>query len=314
MIAVEFDRYGSSAELVVREVAEPEEPGAGCLRIRVVATSVNPKDTFVRKGRFAGAMSETFPKRVGYDWAGTVEALGAGVTGFAAGDKAFGMVNGWEGGTCAARIDVRADEAARLASTSDLIEAAALPLAAQTALQALHDVGRLERGGRVLVNGASGGVGLFAIAIARAAGANVVAVASRENAELCLAAGAEAFVDYRDDPDFAGHGHFDVVFDVFGNLKYERLCERLAERGTFLSTVPSAATFDAVASTPGDVGRRARLVAVRSRRADLERVARMFEARDLRVHVDRTYPIRAIAAAHDLVERKHTRGKVIVTP
>ena len=152
MRAVEYDAFGPAHVLEVRDVAEPPLCGADEIAVRVRAASVNPKDTFVRKGRFVAMTGTTFPRRAGYDWSGTVTDAGADVTGFAAGDLAYGMLNGWAGGACAEAIVVKASEAARAPRSISLVSAAAIPLAALTALQALVDEAGLEAGRRVLVN------------------------------------------------------------------------------------------------------------------------------------------------------------------
>lgn len=312
MLASEYDAYGSCDVLHVRDVAEPQAPTADEIRIRVAAASVNPKDTFVRKGRFRALSGERFPKRPGYDWSGTVESIGAAATTLRAGQRAFGMINGWEGQTCAQFINVRAAEAAPAPLRAEPHEAAALPLAALTALQALEDVARLGTGARVYVNGASGGVGLFAIQIACHLGATVTAAASARNESLCRSLGAQEFADYQTCPLEAEAVKFDVVFDVFGNLIFETVADRLEEHGILVTTVPSAPALASIAATPNANGRRMRLVVVDSRAKDLVRVADMFDRGHLAVHIDATYALRNIRDAHAHVERKHTRGKVVI--
>jgi NADPH:quinone reductase-like Zn-dependent oxidoreductase len=313
MLAAEYDAYGAADVLAIRDV-EPLDAALapGNIRVRVEATSVNPKDTFVRKGRFRALTGETFPKRVGYDWSGTVERVGANVKSFAVGDRAFGMVNGWAGRTCAAFIDVAAAQSARLPGRVSMASGAAVPLAAQTALQALVDVANVRAGQRVFVSGASGGVGLFALAIANDLGASITAAASATNEKLCRDFGASAFADYAIAPlDTLGE-RFDVVFDVFGNLAFDAIEARLAPGGILVTTVPSPATMLAVAAPHAD-GKRVRLVSVNSRARDLETLAWMLDRETLRVHIDLTYMLADLASAHAYVERKHTRGKVVVT-
>ncbi|MDQ2859061.1 MAG: NAD(P)-dependent alcohol dehydrogenase [Candidatus Eremiobacteraeota bacterium] len=312
MLASEYDAYGSCDVLHVRNVAEPRAPQADEIRIRVAAAGVNPKDTFVRKGRFRALSGDRFPKSPGYDWSGTVDALGASVTTLHAGQRAFGMVNGWEGQTCAQFINVRAAEAAPAPLRAEAHEAAALPLAALTALQALEDVARVRAGQRLYVNGASGGVGLFAIQLARSLGATVTASASAKNEALCRTFGAQEFADYQTRPLEAQRAKFDVVFDVFGNLAFDAIGERLEDQGILVTTVPSAAAFASIAATPSASERRMRLVVVESRAQDLIRLGDMFDRGQLAVHIDAIYALKNVRDAHAHVERKHTRGKVVV--
>ena len=313
MRAAEYDAYGAADVLTIRDVDElPDELAPGDVRVRVEATSVNPKDTFVRKGRFRALSGENFPKRVGYDWAGTIERIGASVKSLAVGERAFGMVNGWAGRTCAQVIDVAAAQSARLPANVSMSKGAAVPLAAQTSLQALVDVANLRAGQRVFVNGASGGVGLFALTIANDLGATVTAAASASNEKLCRDFGASACTDYSVAPLETLSDRFDIVFDVFGNLAFDAIEARLAPNGILVTTVPSPATMLAVAAPHAD-GKRVRLVSVNSRARDLEKLAWMLDREKLRVHIDATYALQEIASAHAYVERKHTRGKVVVT-
>jgi NADPH:quinone reductase-like Zn-dependent oxidoreductase len=313
MLAAEYDAYGAADVLTIREVDEPRgDIAPGSVRVRVAATSVNPKDTFVRKGRFRAQSGERFPKRVGYDWSGTIVGIGSAVTSLAIGDRAFGMVNGWTGRTCAECIDVAAAQSARVPAHASFAEAAAVPLAAQTALQALVDVANVRAGQRVFVSGASGGVGLFALAIASDLGATVTAAASASNEKVCRDFGASAFADYAIAPLDTLDERFDVVFDVFGNLTFDAIEDRLAPGGILVTTVPSPTTMLAVAA-PHANGKRVRLVSVTSRTRDLQTLAWMLDRQTLRVHVDATYALADLPSAHAYVERKHTRGKVVVT-
>lgn len=312
MRAAEFDRYGAADVLQLREVADPEISGSEVL-VRVAAFAVNPKDTFVRKGRFAWLGGRRFPKRIGYDFAGTVVRAGSRAAPFAVGDRVWGMVNGLAGGASAELVAARVARIGLVPRELSFEDAAAIPLAAQTALQGLRDDGRLVAGHRVCVNGASGGVGTFAIQIAKALGATVTAVASARNADLCRSLGATHVVDYAVTPADRIEGPpFDVFFDVFGNHSFAGVKARLAPGGAYVTTVPKPAAMALHAATRLPFGKRCRLVIVRSRRADLDTLAGWVRAGALRAVVDRVYPFEEIAAAHAHVETKHSRGKVVV--
>ncbi|MBD5607044.1 MAG: NAD(P)-dependent alcohol dehydrogenase [Candidatus Eremiobacteraeota bacterium] len=314
MRAVEYDAFGPAHVLEVRDVAEPPVCGADEIAVRVRAASVNPKDTFVRKGRFVAMTGTTFPRRAGYDWSGTVTDAGADVTGFAAGDLAYGMLNGWAGGACAEAIVVKASEAVRAPRSISLVSAAAIPLAALTALQALVDEAGLEAGRRVLVNGASGGVGAFGVQLAHHLGAHVTAVASGANEETCRDLGADAFVDYTQRPNVPEGPPFDVIFDVFGALRFEECAHALTASGLMVTTVPTASNLAAVSmtATAGSGERRMKLVVVTSRAADLTTMAELVDRGAVTAVIDRIYPLAEIRRAHEHVETKHTRGKVVV--
>ena len=314
MRAVEYDAYGAPDVMRVCDVAEPGRPEPGRVSVRVIAASVNPKDTFVRKGRFRALTGERFPRRTGYDFSGAVQAVGQGVDGLSVGQPVFGMLNGWEGGACVEHLIVPADELAAAPSSTPLAHAAAIPLAALTALQALSDIGRLRRGSRALINGASGGVGLFAIQIAKALDAQVTAVASSSNERLCRDAGADAFVDYRmDDPLMDAAGAFNVVFDVFGNRSFGEARSALSTGGVYVSTVPNPQIFADMAATRDNHTTRARLVMVESRRTDLDQLARWADAGALHPVIDSDFDLASAPLAHQRVETKHTRGKVLIS-
>lgn len=193
MRAVLFDRFGSAEVLAVRDV---ERPGIALGQVlgRVSAASVNPKDIFVRKGRFRKFTGARFPLPSGYDASGIV--VESNISQFRPGDHVFGMLNGWRGGAAADFVAWPAGELASAPQTILLSDAAAVPLAALTALQALRDHLHLKAGHSVLINGASGGVGSFAVQIARILGARVTAVCSGARAEHVRALGAESVHDY----------------------------------------------------------------------------------------------------------------------
>ena len=237
MKAAVFDGYGASDVLEVRDVAVPV-PGRGELLVRVHAAALNPKDLMIRKGGFKLLTGARFPKGIGFDWAGTVVASSSSVEGFPEGTALFGLRNGWRGGTCAELLSVRAAEAARKPHALDWNHAAALPLVGLTALQALRDVAGLKPGQRVVIHGASGGVGLPAIAIAKRLGAHVTTTSSARHLALCREAGADLAIDYAKDSILEAARPCNVFFDVYGNQSFEALKPVLTRRGMHVSTAP----------------------------------------------------------------------------
>lgn len=310
MRAAEFDRYGDVGVLRVREVPAPS-PRRGEVLVAVEAAAINPKDVIIRRGRFAAITGRRFPRRTGYDWAGRVVATGAGVTDLARGDEVFGMINDWAGGAVAERVCVARGELARKPARWTWEEAAATPLAALTALQALRDVAGLRAGQRTLIHGASGGVGGFAIQLARSLGAHVITTSSAANAALCRELGAHEALDYRDGAALSALRDLDCWFDVFGNHAFPQVAARLGPRGVFVSTVPKPHVFAWILRT-ALARRRCRLVVVRSRADDLAHLAALGEAGRLRAVIDSTWPLDAVAEAHARVETRRARGKVVV--
>lgn len=312
MKAAQYDRYGRPEVIEIRDVAEPV-PGPRQVLVKVEACALNPKDALTRAGKFARLAGPRFPKGVGYDYAGTIAAIGAQVVDARIGDPVFGMLSGWRSCAAAELVAVDRDEWAPRPRGVDAIQAAALPLAAQTALQALRDLGRVGEGNEVAIHGASGGVGTLAVQIAKALGARVTALCGAEAATFVRELGADAVYDYRQTAPSALPGEFDCFFDVFGNQSYWRLRDRLAARGRYVTTVPSSANIRDHALTLPWPGRAARLVVVKTRREDLEQIARWVESGKLRPVVARVLPLSSMREAHALIETKRTHGKIVLT-
>jgi NADPH:quinone reductase-like Zn-dependent oxidoreductase len=313
MRALGYDRYGDVDVLSIREVPVPS-PARGEILVRVRAAALNPKDSFVRKGRYRALSGRRFPKYVGADFAGEVEAVGRGVRGFAVGDRVFGMLDeiAYRRGSVADRVVVRPAELGPMPALLSFEEAASLPLAALTALQALRDRAKVRLGDAVCIHGASGGVGSLAIQVARALGARPTTTSSAANLELCRSLGAEEALDYASEDAFSGERRYRVVFDVFGNLSLSRVRSALTASGVYVTTVPSARlAVDALRTALGYP--RARLVLVRPRPGDLGTLRGWVEARRLRPVIDSVVPIDRALDAVRRQETKHARGKVVIS-
>lgn len=309
MRAIVIDKYGGPE--VLREATVPRPvPKRNQVLVRTRFIGVNPKDVVVRKGKFQIATGKRFPLIVGHDIAG--EVIEAGVDAdLSAGDNVYGMINDFAGRAYAEYAAVDVNQLGRAPSTVDLRIAAAVPLAAQTALQALRDDGRVKPGHDVLINGASGGVGVFAVQIAKILGANVTAVCSHRNTDLVTDLGADQIIDYNQ-TELIGLGErFDTVFDVFGNYGFDKLKHILKPRGTYIQTIPSSRIFKDVARTFVR-GQRAKLVLVKSRRSQLDWLRQQIDGGNLRVVVDRSFPLADVAEAHRYMETKRARGKVVL--
>lgn len=309
MRAVVIDRYGAPEVLRLATVPRPV-PRRGQVLVRTRFIGVNPKDIVVRKGKFQVATGKKFPIIVGHDIAGEVVEVGLGAD-LDEGDLVYGMINDFAGRAYAEYATVDCQQVALAPSSIGLEVAAAVPLASQTALQALRDDARLQPGQSVLINGASGGVGVFAVQIAKILGARVTAVCSHRNVELVKELGADEVIDYGQTELLNLGEHFNVIFDVFGNYHFEKMKHLLTTRGIYVHTIPSARVFKDVART--FVRRqRAKLVIVRSRREQLEWLRQHIDGGRLRVVVDRTFPLGDVAEAHRYMETKRARGKVVL--
>ena len=319
MQAVVRERYGSPDVLELREVARPEAAGDQVL-VRVCASSVNIADWYTMAGRpwFSRAFTGLTKPRsaaLGADFAGVVEAAGSDVAGLAPGDEVFG----WRTGAFAQYVATAVVE--RKPAGLSFEEAAAIPIAGLTALQGLRDHGAVQEGRRVLVNGASGGVGTFAVQIAKALGATVTAVCSTSHVELAEQLGADRVVDYTRE-DFTRSGErYDVLFDSAGNRSWRAMCRVLTPAATVvLVGGPSSKRF------LGPVGHLARvkLQASLSRRrtpffiaspnrADLAALRELVESGRVRPVVERRYELAALSEAMRYMGEGHAHGKVAVT-
>lgn len=309
MRVIEYERYGGPEVLQQQERAAPIV-GPGEIVVRVRAAALNPKDVLVRAGKFPRFAGKQFPKRVGYDWSGQVVEIGPGVNGVRMGEARYGMIQSWAAGACAEYAAVRVEESAPMPAGLSWEEAAALPLASLTALQALRDLGTLSRGKKVLINGASGGVGVYAVQLAKALGGQVTTLTSQANQEFVRALGADETLDYAAGPLSRG-ARFDVFFDVFGNSSYRKALPHLAPRGVYISTVPGpriVAEHLLTALLP----KKAKLVVVRSRARDLDLVRGLVEKGMLRPVVDRVLPLDQCEEAHRYLSTKRARGKVVL--
>lgn len=310
--ALAYDRYGSVDVLAVREVGLPR-PGPGEVLVRVRAAALNPKDVMLRQGRYRVFSGNHFPKIVGLDFAGEIVELGGGVRGHREGDKVFGAFNHWSAlrGAVAEYVAASTRQIAAMPRTCSFEEAAAIPIAGSTALQALRDVARARPGDDVCIHGASGGVGTFAIQIAKAMGTRVTTTSSGGSLALCVALGADEALDYATADPFSGKRLFQVVLDAFGNRTLSIVRPGLAASGTYVTTVPSRRIFLDTARTLLRTPR-ARLVAVRIRTEDLEALALLVDQGRLRSRIDRVVSLMDAAEAVRHLETRHAHGKIVI--
>ncbi len=313
MKAVVIHSFGGVEVLGIEDAAEPSIQEDDVL-VRVRAAAVNPKDVFIRKGRFAQWTGSDFPMQTGFDFAGEVVDCGSRVRDVQKGASVFGMLDGWAGRTCAQFVAVKAGQLALKPANLSFAEAAALPLATLTALQALRDEAGIKAGSRVCINGASGGVGSMAVQIAKRFQASVTAISSPETHTLLKQLGAQVCIDYHQtDITIQGDRTFDIFFDVFGNRLFETVQPILSANGIWVSTVLKPEVLAAVERTQHATGQKAKLVIVRANTTDLNQVAQWVEAGQLRPVIHAQFPMAHIADAHRQQETKHTRGKLVIT-
>ncbi|MFK0211378.1 MULTISPECIES: NADP-dependent oxidoreductase [unclassified Streptomyces] len=305
MRAVVVEEWGGPEKLVEREVERPE-PGLNEVLVRVHAAGVNPVDW---KTRASGGLIEWgAPAAVGWDVSGTVEAVGPGVGGLRPGDEVFGMpLFPRQAGGYAEYVVAPARHLAPKPASLSHVEAAALPLAALTAWQALVDAADVRPGERVLVHAAAGGVGHFAVQIAKARGAYVIGTASAAKHGLLRELGADEVIDYREAPFEDVVSEVDVVLDGLGGETAERSLKVLRSGGRLI-TLPGP---DDVPAAPDGV--RAVWVLVEPDHLGLREIAALVESGALRPVVDTVLPLSEAAKAHELGERGRTTGKIVLS-
>lgn len=311
MKAMQYRDYGTPDQLQLAEVTTPR-PGPTQLLVRVLATSVNPIDWKLHNGQYRRIMPVRFPSIPGFDLAGEVTEVGAHVTRFKPGDRIFAMLDRRPGGTSAEYAAVGEQAAARMPANLTPHEAAAMPLAGLTALQCLRDLGRIASGKRVLIIGAAGGVGHFAVQIARSYGANVTAVCSGRNAELMRRLGADRIIDYTQTPDLRGPQPYDLVLDFIARSPLRQLLALLAANGIYVSSLPSTSRIAAAFLLPLVSRRRVRIAGVKPRGVDLDELSRLCEAGTLCSVIDRTFNLEELATAHAYSQQGRTVGKVVI--
>ncbi|MFO0593127.1 MAG: NAD(P)-dependent alcohol dehydrogenase [Polyangiaceae bacterium] len=312
MRAIVYKEYGGPEKLESIDVPKPS-PGPGQVLIRVVASSVNPVDWKMASGKYRFIMPVKRPAIPGFDVAGEVAEVGPGVSGFAVGDRVHSRINGGTGAASAEYALSGIDSTAKMPDGMDFGDAAGLPLAGMTALQGLRDCAKMPVTGatqRILVIGASGGVGHLAVQIARAAGAHVVGVCSGRNVDLVTKLGAHEVVDYTKPDAYRGHAPFDIVLDCVGGSPSEHL-PRVTLNGHYASCLPSPSVFFRAALNVVS-GKKVTPVMLKATAEDLAFLDRLHAEGKLRLVVDSRFPLADLRGAWERSIGGRAVGKILV--
>jgi NADPH:quinone reductase-like Zn-dependent oxidoreductase len=305
MKAIVIHEYGGPEVLKYEDVPRPE-PKDDQLLVRVIAAGVNPVDGLIRAGMFANE-DRTFPIILGGDIAGVVEKVGNKVTKFKAGDPVFAYVSLNSSGGYAQYALVPEREAAPKPRSVTYIQAAAVPIVAMTAWQALIDTAKLGSGQTVLIHGGSGGVGSFAIQIAKAHGARVIATASTANQDLLKQLGADVAIDYTKQKFEDVAKDVDVVLDSIGKDTLAR-SYAVAKKGGFIVSLvarPDRAELD-------KRGIRGAALSVQPNSDELAEIGKLIDEGKIKVIVSQTFPFSEASKAQEQVATGHTRGKIVL--
>jgi len=310
MKAVIIRGYGTTDVLQYEDWKQPQiKPDQ--LLVKIHASSVNPIDWKIRKGMLSVLTGRNFPMILGFDVAGEVVSVGSQVTRFQPGDAIYGSTS-FPGGAYAEFAAIPENLAAAKPANLSYEEAATVPLAALTALQALRDLGNIQAGQKVLINGAAGGVGIFAVQIAKALGTEVTGVCSSKNLDFVKSLGADRIIDYTQQ-DFTTEAiKYDIIFDTVAKRAFSTCREVLTPNGVYVTTLPSPEVLIQGFLTTFLPGQKAKLVIERPNSQDLIYLKDLIEAGKIRAVIDRTFPLQELAAAHTYSESERAVGKIAI--
>ncbi len=306
MKAVRIHTYGDPEVLKYEEAPRPK-PGPGELLIRVHAAGVNPVDWKIREGYFKQRMNYSLPLILGWDLSGVVEATGPGVTRLKAGDEVYSRPDIARDGAYAEYIVVRETEVAIKPKSIDHIHAAATPLAALTAWQSLFDAAGLSVGQTVLIHAAAGGVGSFAVQLAKWKGAYVIGTASKGDHDFLRTLGADETIDYQTTRFEDVLHEVDVVLDTIGGDTQKRSWKVLKKGGILVSILTPPSPEEAAAH-----GVRQAYTFVQPNASQLAEIAELIDSGKLKAIVETVLPLSEARRAHELSQSGHTRGKIVL--
>jgi NADPH:quinone reductase-like Zn-dependent oxidoreductase len=300
----EAAKYGDMPDPVI---------GNDTLLIQVKAVSVNPVDYKLKHGDLKLIVGSKFPRIIGSDFAGVVKGAGPGIKDFKAGDWVYGAIPAFSGkpGSLCELISINPKYARSIPEGMSFDEAASLPVAALTALNGLRKC-NITIGSQVLINGATGGVGHFAIQIAKAKGAFVTAACSEGNAELAKRLGADVISGYSRDDLAKTENKFDAILDAYGKMKYEDVCRLLKQNGTYASTLFFPTSF--FSSVFVQIVYRKKLTSsnMRARPEDYEAIEKLFNEKKLKPLIENSFTLEKASEAFEMAENGKPRGKIII--
>ncbi len=318
MRAVTIARYGRTDILELTEKKRPTPTGKQVL-IKVNAASINPRDWLLMRGVYPfKKLAEPFPITLGSDMSGTVVATGPNVSLFKVGDDVFGMqpIKG-KFGAFAEYAVINESALANKPEGLSHTDAAAIPCAGLTSYQSLYAIAKLKQGESILINGASGGVGSYAVQLAKFVGANVIAVCGPNNIETCLKLGADTVINYQEENFEAHTDQYDVIFDVIGRSSLKKCRQSLKKNGRYITTIPApntalTALWSKVTKlNPFGKKQSAHLVLVKPRSENLAHMANMMATGKIHNLIDTIYNLEQAPEAFDKSQSWRSKGKLV---
>ena len=308
MKAVRIHEFGGPENLVYEDAPKPKAKDGEVL-IKIAAAGINPVDSMIGSGKMEAMVKHTLPLILGWDAAGTVEAVGAGVTNFAPGDAVFAYADIRVNGAYAEYISLSAAIVCPKPQSLGFVEAGAVPLAGTTAWEALFEQANLTSGQAILIHGAGGAVGGFAVQFAKAKGATVYATATGDDVAYVQGLGADTVIDYKTETFEDVAHNVDVVLDTLSGDTRARSWATLRDSGVLVSTLPGAdAPPDAAAR-----GIAGKSFSAHPDGAHLAEIGKLIDAGKVKVRVGATFPLSEAKQAQEQAAGGHTKGKVVLT-
>jgi NADPH:quinone reductase-like Zn-dependent oxidoreductase len=310
MKAVFINEYGGSDKLKFDDLKDPS-PEKGEVLIRVAATSVNPVDWKVREGRLKFLSGKKFPLIMGTEVAGEIISLGEGVTDFEVGNRVFAGLS-HKGGACAEMVAVNTKKVSRIPELLTFEDASTLAVAGVTPLQAFTLHYKVKPGDEVLVNGASGGVGTYAVQIAKLLGARVTAVCSERNIEFVKSLGADEVIDYNKE-DFRNRNNaYDVILDAAANAFFPEAKACLKKGGMLIKLNLSFSSLSRSFWSKFFASKKLKMILVKNRPEDLQWLIAQIITKNIKVIIEKTYSLENAREAQERSQSGRTRGKLVI--
>lgn len=310
MRKVTYNRFGDASVLELTEQTVPS-PAHNQLLIRVRAVSINPLDWKVFRGEMKLMSGSRFPKAVGIDFSGIVEKTGNSITRFKAGDEIIGILDVFKGGALADYVVVGEDAVALKPVSVSFEKAAALPVTGLSAFQIIDQLARVRENQHILINGATGGIGIFAVQIAKMRGAHVTAVVGTNGLDEARQWGADTVIDYHREAIHLSAQKFDAVVDLSGKLTFKAARKLMKSRSVFISTLPSPLMLLYSFINNLFSGKKLRILILKPTAVGLQTLSRLAE-KDLKIVLDKTYAISQVREAYREASQGKVMGKSII--
>jgi NADPH:quinone reductase-like Zn-dependent oxidoreductase len=311
MKALVINKFGNPDVFEISDISEPELK-ANEILIEVTAGSVNPIDWKQRRGNHRFIFGSPFPIVLGYDVAGIVVKRGSDIEKFEVGDRVCGVLNNKYG--CGLGMFAKGTEKcfAKVPDDMDLSESAAIPLAGLTALQALRDFGKVGKENKILIIGAAGGVGHYAVQIAAILGAKIFAVAGKSHKDFIEKLANVVFIDYNSTDILKTDERFDVIFDVVGKYSFPKCKKLLLPGGIYITTLPRPKIIIHTIISFFTQGKKVKTLLMKHNSSDLQQILEWIEDKRLKICIDKVFHIDNVSKAHEYSEAGHTEGKILI--